>query len=118
MWATLSETEERFLDTTFEREELEYLTKYGFVPRATASGRLDDGTEFCFMRFVYADGTVEEREFMHPEALRDAVSFVAAMEESAARNAEADRLGVHPLEITLAPFGPDPSPRPARVATP
>ena len=113
-WASENEARQHFLDSTFEdAEERAYFERFGFVARLLVQHRFDDGEELVRLRFIHRGGTVEEREFMHLRAWEDAASYVHAMEESAERHAEAERLSaklgreVHPLEIAFAEFGPE-----------
>jgi len=73
----------------------------------------DDGSDFVTVTITFADGEVVTESFASyfdspsESAVRQASSFIGAFEEAEERRAEADRLGVHPLEIAFAPFGPE-----------
>jgi hypothetical protein len=80
----------------------------------TNSSVNDEGSDFATVTITsMADGEVVVERFSHyfddgpgPNAREQAASFLAAFEDSMLREAEADRLGCHPLELEFAPFGP------------
>ena len=90
----------------FTHEEAQDVERYGFTFREARRGTTDDGEQFVTVVQVFADGTTQTQEFAHREAFADAGYYVHYAYESAERHIEAERLGVHPLELELAPFGP------------
>lgn len=102
MWASVVETYERF------REE----TREHFYPADPGDVRFEHGmavegmeeTPF-WLKMIDDTGRVVETHFF---AEREGIfSLIGAHREAQERRAEAERLGVHPLEIALAPFGPE-----------
>lgn len=73
----------------------------------------DEGSEFVTLTIRFDDGHVTTERFASyfddpgESATVQAASFIAAFDEAEERRAEADRLGVHPLELAFAPFGPE-----------
>jgi hypothetical protein len=100
MWASDTEKQQHFRDTTCERkpadkDDIRFETTH-----------LTDGMEETpFMVEVIDDtGTVVRTDFY--SSMEEVYSMVNAHREAQVRREEADRLGVHPLEIEFAPFGP------------
>ncbi len=73
----------------------------------------EEGSSFAVVTITFADGEQIVESFSSyfdspvESAVVQASSFIGAFEEAEERRAEADRLGVHPLEIAFAPFGPE-----------
>lgn len=67
---------------------------------------LTEGMEETPFRVELVDDTGQVIETHWFATSYEVGSMVGAFREAQARREEADRLGVHPLEIEFAPFGP------------
>lgn len=80
---------------------------------STETSRNDEGSDFATVTVTWLDGEVEVHHFASyfddpcESAVEQAASFICALDETVERHNEAERLGVHPLEIAFAPFGPE-----------
>jgi hypothetical protein len=97
MWATADERDSKFRDETLERRpadpgDVRFEYRDGHEDAPYALDVIDDKGEIIEVHFFI---TAYERGNM-----------IAAWRESQSRREEADRLGLHPLEIEFAPFGP------------
>lgn len=93
------------------QEEIEVLRREETLGRKPADpgdvrfehGTLDDGSGWLHM--IDDRGEIVETHFF--DRAQDMWPMVEAHREAQARHEEADRLGVHPLELAFAPFGPE-----------
>ncbi len=103
MWASAQEVADEFFATTFGAFEwaIRDAGDNGeFITWATVD-LFEKGTLVGSEKFF---GSSEEPG---PDATTQALSFARSWQEAEERRAEAARLGVHPLELAFAPYGPE-----------
>jgi hypothetical protein len=100
MWASAQEAAERFLAETCEAKPADK-DDIRFEHGVFADGM--EETPF-WLHLIDDTGTIVERHVFATEA--EVWSLIESFRYAQARREEAARLGVHPLEIEFAPFGP------------